>query len=613
MASNRCGPNRHGLGRRDLLAAGGAGALATLAPRRVAADAPSMALPHGFSPLGALRYGAAFNAFDYVNPDAPKGGALRFAHVGGFNTTDTLRYPGRPPADIRMIYDRLIVASDDETASYYGVLAQGIAVSADFTEITIALNDAARWQDGQPVTVEDVVFTFETLKAEGAPFYRQAFRSLDVVAEGSGRVRILNNQPDDRDVIRKIATIPIHPAHVWQDAPSGDPSHLPVGSGPYRVAAVDPPDRLVLERAPDYWGRDLAVNRGRWNFDRLTFDYYRSPEVALEAFLADDYDVRLEDSPTRWYSGYAGPGTSSGAIRRAESRLPGPGTLHGLVVNLRNPTLADRGVRLALALSYDFDTVNRTLFAGAYQRLDSVFAETELAARGRAGEAERSILTSSGETLPPALFDDPDPLAALPTPGTRPALAEASRLLDAAGVVIRDGRRIDPATGAPLQFTVLPSSALYDRPLAWIVEAFERLGIGMVRIQTDPANAARRMLDRDFDLATMTWAPARLPGTAERLLWHSALADAPGSYALSGITSPALDAAIEALERARTPTALAAAGRAFDRVFRHTLVMVPLWRSNAAWLAWWDRFGRPQSERAGFPSSPLDRWWSEDA
>ena len=594
--------------RRTLLSFGAAAAV-PLSPMVSLASTPRTGLHHGFSPLGSLRYTPGFASFDYVNADAPKGGSIRFARIGAFDTIDTLHYPGLPPADIRLVYDRLIVASDDETASYYGLLADGMAVADDYSVIEFRLDQAAHWHSGQPVSAEDVVFTFETLKAEGAPFYRQAFRTLTVVAEADDRVVFLNDRPGDRDVVRRIATIPIHPAHVWRDRASTSAVDRPTGSGPYRVAEVDAPRRLVLERVADYWGADLGVNRGRWNFDRLTFDYYRDNDVALQAFTADEYDLRVEDSPARWHSGYAGPAVEAGEIQRTESPIVTSGALHGIVFNLRRPPLADRRVRLALTLVYDFDALNRTLFAGGYQRFGSVFGNTDLAANGAATDGERAILSRAGETLPAAAFEDADPLAGLPAAGSRAALSEASRLLDEAGYPIRDGRRIDTADNRQLVFTIVSPSPLYDGSLTWIAQAWERLGIGVVHAQADPAAAARRMLDRDFDLATMSWSPARLPGTAERLLWHSDLAEMQGSYALSGISSPVLDTAIEALETARTPTELQAAGRAFDRVFRHAVVMLPLWRNGTTRLAWWNRFERPEAERAGFPSSPLDRWW----
>ena len=564
---------------------------------------------HAYSPLGAVKYPPGFTAYDYVNPDAPKGGAMRFARMGAFDTANTLTYPGRPPSDIRLIYDRLIVASNDERATYYGLLAESLRVAEDFARIEFRLHPDARWHDGQPVVAEDVVFTFETLKEKGAPFYRQAFGPLSVFADTPETVVFENERLGDRDVVRRISTIPIHPAHVWKDDPPlNDPAAL-IGSGPYKVVDIDPPRRLALKRVPDYWARELPVNRGRWNADSLIFFYFRDAGVALEAFRADDYDIRFEDSPTRWRSGYDGAALTSGAIRRSLGRGRGAGEVHGLVFNLRRPLLADRRVRLAMALAYDFDAINRTLFGGVQRPLESVFGETELAAAGPADEAERAILAAKAADLPDAVFATPDPLEGLPQPGSRDAFLAANGLLAEAGLSFDGGRLIDPATDRPVSLKVVSPNPLYERPLGLIEEAWGRLGIALERVHADRATASRQMLDRDFDLATVSWSPALLPGTAERLLWHSDLASQEGSYALSGLRDAALDAAIEALERARTERDLTSAARAFDRVFRQTMPMLPLWSSNDIRLAWWDRFGRPDSETSGFPPSPMDRWW----
>lgn len=606
------------IGRRGVLRAASAGALMAACPVTAPrAAGPPVAGPpvagpaHGFSPLGRLKYPPGFPAFAYVEPGAPKGGTLRLARTGAFDTANTLTYPGRPPGDLRLIYDRLLARSADETASWYGVLAETIAVAEDVSVIDLRLHPAAHWHDGRPVRAEDVAFTFETLKADGAPFYRQAFRTLTVRVEPPDRVVFENARPGDRDVIRRLAAMPIHPAHAWRGGPGADRPGGPLGSGPYRLVAIEPPRRLVLERVPDYWAAELGVNRGRWNFDRLVFDYYRSPDIALEAFLKDEHDLRVEDSVARWQRGYAGSALESGAIRRTESPPEDRGTLHGIVFNLRRAPLNDLRARLALTLAYDFDAVNRTLFGGAHKPWGSVFGDSALAAAGTAREAEKAVLAGPETAIPARWLMDPDPLAGLPPAGTRAAVAVAARLLDAAGLPVEDGRRLDPTTGAPFTLALVSIGPLYDRVLTWVGQAWERLGIGLQRVQADPAAAARRLLDRDFDLATLSWSPDRLPGTAERLLWHGALADSPRSYALSGIESPALDRAIEALEAARTEPALEAAARAFDRVFRRSVVMLPLWRDDTVRLAWWDRLERPAAaEQAGVAASPLDRWWA---
>lgn len=590
--------------RRSVLRGASLAAALSLVPVRLRA-AGADGWGHAFSPIGAVGRGPDFVAFGDVDPDAPKGGVLRVDRVGAFDTIDTLTYRGRPPADLRLVYDRLFVAAPDERASVYGLLARRFRIADDFSRIDMELDPEARWHDGRPVVAEDVRFTFETLKAAGAPFYRQAFLPLTVEVADDRRVAILNSRTGDRDLVRRLATIPVHPAHVWRDGPPADASGI-VGSGPYRVAVAEPP-RLVLERVPDYWALNHGVNRGRWNFDKLDFDHHRDATVALEAFRGGASDVRFEDDPGRWRTGYDGPALASGAIRRIEAKGTGSGALTGLVFNLRRPSLARRNVRLALHLLFDFAEMNRLLYDGAYSPFASVFGETELAAEGAAGADERALLRDAGATLPAAALADPDPLDGLPAAGSREALALASRLLDEEGFVLDGSVRVGP-DGTPLRFEVVAPDPRMDRPVDWLARSARRIGVDLRRVQADPNTAGARMLGRDFDLAALAWEPQPLPGTAERLLWHSALADAPDSYALAGLRDPVVDAAVKGMERARAADDLRAAARLFDRSFLHALAMLPLWRSNTVRLACWDRFGRPDT--LDLPPSPVETWWA---
>lgn len=572
-----------------------AGTAATLAGPRSIARANGGG--YGFSPLGALKYGPG-EPFAYVNPNAPKGSALRLKTMRPFDTADTLRYPGRPPADLRVIYDRLAIASDDEPAGFYGLLAKTIEVADDFTYASFTLREAATWHDGKPVTAEDVAFTLRTLKAEGAPFYRQAFRPLEAFADSERRVVVRNARAGDRDLLRKLATIPIHPAHLWA---TGTPTTV-IGSGPYRAAHIDAPGRLVLERVPDYWGRTLGPNLGRWNFDRIEITLYRDDGTGFQAFTADAVDVHTESDPARWRTGYRGAWFEGGTVKRQESDAQGVGALLGLVMNTRRTPLEDRRVRRALSLAFDAERAAADLFAGAVKPFASVFAGTPLEATGTASQAERALIGN-------ALADAPaDPFANGPARGSREALRIASTLLDDAGLPVTDGIRRG-TDGAPISLDVLVTRLDAERALSWYRDALARLGIELRISRGDSAALSRRMLDRDFDLATLSWSPAGLPGTAERLLWHGDLASDPGSYALSGINNPALNRSIEALEAARTMDDLSTAGRAFDRAFGNLHVIVPLWRSDLVRTAWWDRFGRPDAENSGFAPSPMDRWW----
>lgn len=588
------------LTRREILA----GAAASLAPGPVVLADEGFA--HGYAVLGDLKYHQGFKAFGYVQHDAPKGGTLRLSRLGRFGTTNTLRYPGLPPADLRLIYDRLLVRSADEIASFYGVLADRFAVAPDYSAVEFELELDAAWQDGRPLTSRDVVFTLNTLRSEGAPFYRQVFRPLSAEVLGPKRFVIRNSRHGDRDLLRKLSSMPIHPEHQWQD---GTPDQL-VGSGPLRVGAIDAPRSLILTRDPQYWGASKAVNRGRWNFDEITFQYFRDATVTFEAFKRGDADLHIEGNPVRWSTGYQFPAATSGRVRQVTVDPPGVGELMGVVFNLRHPLLSILDVRRGLALAYDFETTNDTLFAGGHRRFGSVFAGTPLEAKGEADARERAVLAAAAPG--PALLAEADPLAEERRLSSRDRLRAVAEHLDRAGLVVERGARMDPSTGEPIRLQTLVTSLDAERPVLALQRTLEQLGIALDIVTGDRASLSNRLLDRDYDLATLSWSPAELPGTAERLLWHSALADQPGSYAVAGLKSALVDIAIEALEQAQTPEALVAAGRAFDRAWRHEIPMIPLWRDSVVRFAASNHVAMPSTGHSLAPS-PVDRWWSIDA
>ncbi|MEM6381615.1 MAG: extracellular solute-binding protein [Pseudomonadota bacterium] len=543
-------------------------------------------LSHGASPLGSLAYPADFQSFNHRDPNAPKGGTLRLARVGAFDTLDTLRYPGRPPADMRVIYDRLVIASPDEPASYYGHLADGVAITEDFSTLSFRLAPDARWHDGTPVSVADVLFTFETLKQDGAPFYRQAYRTVRVEQAGDRQIDFVNEGRPNRDLISGLASLPIHPSH--RSEPPG-PERLPLGSGPYRLVESDAPSRIVLERVPDYWALGVGTVQGAFNFDQIAIRYYRDADVAFEAFRAGEYDVRQETNPTRWRNGYADLEDAQPAIRRSTTQSDGPGRVHGLVMNVRSGPLADQRVRKALHLSFDADdTVNR-LFGGFFQSVGSLFESTPFAA----------------ETF--------DPLADEPRPGTRDAGRLASTLLDEAGFELRGTQRIDPQTGEPVVLSAVSTNPLYEGVLGEVRLAFERIGIALVPQVLEPSIASRQLLDRNFDIATLAWNPGKLPGSAERLLWHSDLANRSGSYALSGLQDVELDAALDELSAARSLSAAIDAGQAFDRLLRESFAFLPLWRDGEIRLAWREGLACVETPGVGRSANFLADWWTSSA
>ncbi|MBB4303196.1 microcin C transport system substrate-binding protein [Rhodobium orientis] len=578
---------------------------------------PAVADPgHGYALIDPLKYPAGFDHFDYVDPDAPKGGTLRLGAVGSYSSLNTLTWPARTPRGgaegftLRdLLYDSLLEQSADEVAGYYGLLAKTVETVPDHSWVRFTLDPAARWHDGTQVTAADVVFTFEQLAEKGVPFYRQALGGITATAEAPDTVLITAARPGDRQFVGLVGGIPIHPKHYWEAAGEDrDAMAPPLGSGPYRIAAATQGRSVTLERVPDYWAADHPVNRGRFNFDRIRVNYYRDATVAMEGFRVGEYDLRVEDDAVRWTTGYGGPDFDAGRIRRETFTQKTPGRLVGLVFNLRRPAFADSRVREALSLAYDFSWVNENLFHGLYQPVTSYFGETALAATGALSAAERDILGPRVDELPDDALEAPGPDGREDGERHREALRRAADLLDAAGFTLRDGARIDPATGVPFVVQVVFLDAGLERVLATYANWLKHLGVTLDYRWREPGLASKMLLDHDFDMAALRqWSPGLLPGLSERLLWGSALADRQGSYALSGVKNPALDRAIEAMNTARTRKNLQAAARLFDRLMRWGRYMLPLYRSNRIWVAWRDRFGYPDTDagRTGF----VDIWW----
>lgn len=578
------------------------------------ASIPASALEprHGYSPVHELRYSAGFRHFDYANPRAPKGGMLRLGVTGTFDSLNPLLYPGRVPALLReLVFDTLLVRSGDEPAGYYGLLAETVTVSEDGVRLTFKLRPQARWRDGEPVMAEDVAFTFKTLRDQGAPFYQQALRHYGVSVTGPREISFAARGAARRDMVRILGTLPIQPRHFWEMRDlSGMGLTPPLGSGPHRVEKVDPGSSVVLARDPDYWAADLPVNRGRFNFDRISIAYYRDDNIALEAFRANDFDLRLEKTAAQWARGYDGPALREGRIKRNVIETRTAGEITTLVFNLRRAPFDDRRVRQAISLAYDFDWTNDNLMHGLMEPVESFFGNSAFAARGPASDAERSLLKPLFDALPARLFDTPNPGLRDGLSSRRAAFAEADRLLRAAGYTVEDGQRVGRAGGAPLRIDLLNYDPSLIRILGPFARNLERLAIDLRYPLVDPATGTRRTLDHDFDMAVLKWSPRAVPGNAESLLWGSALAERGGSYALAGATDPALDAALAAMVTARDMDGLKVAARAFDRVLRWRHYIIGLWRKSDIWLAYWDGFGRPATAPRYAPSF-VDLLWQK--
>lgn len=572
---------------------------------------------------GEPRYPANFAHFDYVNPDAPKGGEARFGVEGSFDSTNVfLGTKGTPAAAVAPAYETLFTPSLDEVdiSASYAQLAEAMRYPKDFAWAEFRLNLAAHWQDGEPVTVDDVVWSFDTLK-EIYPLFSSYYGHV-VKAEpaGEGVVRFTFDAPGNRELPNILGQLYVLPKHWWQGADAtGKPRNIrettlepPLGSGPYKVAAVDPGRRVSLVRDPNYWGAKLPVSIGTNNFDRLTYDYYLDPTVMMEGFKADKYDFRAERSAKMWATGYDFPAKKEGKVITMTFPRNATGVMQALVPNLRLPKYQDERIRRALNLAFDYETLKRTVFFDLYDRVDSYFFGTELAAKGLPSAEELALLEPLRNKLPPAVFTAPytNPIGGTPE-AVRENLHQAVALFAEAGWTIQNGKMRN-AKGEPFRIEFLTNDQLNERYVSPYAKALGRIGIDLDYRLVDDAQYQNRVRSFDFDMTVEAWGETLSPGNEQREMWGSTAADRPGSRNTAGIKDPAIDALVDKVIYAGDRAALVTATHALDRALLAGNYVVPLFYSKNNFYAYWNRFSHPEAlpkYSVGFP----DIWWYDAA
>lgn len=570
---------------------------------------------HGVAMHGEPAYPADFTHFAYVNPDAPKGGSLAMAAIGSFDSLNPYILKGNAAVGVGLVFETLTTQSNDEAFSEYGLLAQSIEVPDDRSWVAFTLRPEARWQDGQPVTVDDVVFSFDILKAKGAPFYRAYYANVvKAQQDGERRVKFTFDGTNNRELPLILGQMPVLPKHYWEGR-EFDRSTLepPLGSGPYRVKSVDAGRSIVLERVPDYWGANIPVNKGRNNFDLIRYDYYRDPNVALEAFKAGQADLRVEGSSRFWATGYDGPALQKGLIVKLEIPTEGGTGMQAFVFNTRRAKFADPLVRRAIGYAFDFEWTNKNLFYGQYVRTESYFANSELAAQGMPGPDELKLLEPYRDRLPKQVFDEV--YRAPQTDGSgnnRDNLRQAVALFKEAGYEVKGGKLVNTATGEPLAFEIMiDQGGLFERIVGPFAKGLERLGITVAVRAVDDAQYEARLNDFDFDMVIGVFGQSLSPGNEQRDFWGSQSADIPGSRNLIGVRDPIVDALIDKIITADSREALIAACRALDRVLLWSDYVIPQWHNRVTRIAYWDKLQHPTS----WPRYGVDlfAWWYDPA
>lgn len=572
--------------------------------------APLTTRSHGISLYGDLKYGPDFHHFDYVNPDAPKGGKLLQSSIVAFDTLNPFTLKGNAAAGIGLIYDSLMVSSADEPSSMYGLIAREIELPQDRSFAIFHLDPRAKFQDGSDITAEDVKFSYEILLEKGSPVYRQVFSQIEgaeIIDELT--VKFTFKPGNNRETPLTVAGISIMPKKFWDGKDFAKTTfEIPVGSGAYKVASIEAGRRITYERDPNYWAANLPVNRGQNNFDTIQYDTYLDPEVQRQAFLAGEYMIRSEHSSRDWNTAYNTPAVERGDIQKEFMPDNLPVGMQAYVMNNRLPIFSDQRVRRALQYGFDFQWLNRAMFYGAYSRTDSFFVNSELAATGIPTGDELALLEPYRDQLPARLFAEPYTLPDFDAPnGRREALREAMTLLNEAGWEVRDKVLVNKETGQPFRFELIIRQPGLEKIALVVKSRLKQLGVEMDIRLIDTGQWVNRIQAFDFEVTTFWWQQSLTPGNEQRVFWSSEAADQPGSRNFAGIKNPVVDAMIENITSANSWEELVAATRALDRVLLWGDYVIPQYYLGGDRMVWWNIFGRP--DEVPLQGMSVMRWW----
>ncbi len=561
---------------------------------------------------GAPKYAPGFRHFDYVNPDAPKGGTLRLSRLGSFDSLNPFIIKGKPADGWRLVHERLLERSRDEPFSLYARVAKSVEAPQDRSWVSFNLHPAARFHDGSPITADDILFSWQTLKKQGRPNHRLYYRQVaKVETEGDRSIKFIFTAAGNWELPLIIGLMPILSKKSFAKRAFNKTTLKSfLGSGPYKVAAIEPGRSITYQRVADYWGRDLPFARGHYNFDTIRYDYFRDSTVALEAFKAGTVDLRVETDPTRWAFGYDSPALKRGDIKLQEFTNGRPEGMYGFAFNTRRPIFKTPKVRAALAHAFDFPWVNRTLYHGAYKRTASYFEKSELAASAPAGPLEGKLLAPFRAQLEPGVFAAPyRPPAGAGDGYSRDNLKRALKMLKKAGWQFRDGKMHIPdgEQQRPAKFEILLHHPRNERLALSFARKLKRLGINVKVRTVDSAQYQYRLNTYDFDMILYWWDQSLSPGNEQAFYFGSGAARTDGTRNYPGIQSAAADAMIGHIIAARDRKALTAAARALDRVLQWGHYVVPLFHQPKDRVAHLDKFGIPAiTPLYGFQ---LNAWW----
>lgn len=562
------------------------------------------------------KYPKDFPHFDYVNPDAPKGGEVKLAALGTFDSFNRYATQGDSMAEgfkayQGLIYESLMAANDEEYGVYYPLIAESVSYPDNYMWVEYHINPKARFNDGHPVTAEDVAFSFYKFFEQGVPQFKKAYAHVkEAKATDKYTARFEFDSPQ-KTYITDLAGLTVLPKHFWQDKNLSEPLKTPpVGSGPYVIDDYDMGSSVTYRRVKDYWAKDLPSRKGLFNFDKLTFEYFLDRSVALEAFKAGEYDIRIENVIANWKEAYNIPAVERGDIVKAKIPNKAPKPLTALIFNTQKAPFTDRKVRQALNFMLDFETLNRSLFYGEYTRAESFFQDTKYKAEGRPEGLELEILNRYKDQLPPEVFGEVwRPNKTDGSGNIRKEMRSALKLLKEAGWVLKDRRLVNAQTGEPFAFELLIYDASTERYANSFKKNLERIGIDMTIRKVDTTQYMNRVNNKDFQMVSLYFYEMPYPSTDMEITWHSKNADI--GWNTASVADPVIDSLVEAIkEHQGEDEILTAYGRAFDRVALWNFYGIPRWYSSHYRVAYWNKFSRP----ANPPKLDLglDTWWYDE-
>lgn len=570
---------------------------------------------HGIALFGGLKYPAGFRHFAYVNPKAPKGGVLKLSYSGPFDSVNPYIIKGVPaPGVAQYLFQTLMTPSYDEPQSYYGLIARDVVVAPDRSYADFTLNKKARWHDGTPITAADVIWTLSALKEKGHPLYRVTYEPISSVEEiRPGVVRFHFADVEHRELPIIAASMPVLPKAYYEKVPFDKTSlHAPLGSGPYKIAAIDPGRSITFTRVKDFWAAKLPVEVGLNNFDTIRIDVYRDDVVALEGIKSGQFDYYEEYIARNWATAYNIPAINDGRLIKQKIKHKIPRGMQAFMFNMRRDKFSDPRVREAVGLTLDFQWMNKTLFYNAYDRNYSYFQNNDpFMATGLPEGAELELLEKYRDQLPPELFTKPFQNPTTDGNGyARHNLIRAQQLLDDAGWVMKDGKRTNAKTGEVMTIEFLMTQRTFERVVGIMRTNLKKLGVDSTFRYVDASQYQRRVDKRNFDIVSIWWNQGlNFPGSEQYTFWHSTQADLMGSQNVGGVKNPIVDDLVMRIQRAQTMEQLAPAAKALDRVLLWNQYVIPHWYMSAWRVVYWNKFGRPKIT----PEYNLgvDAWWYE--